>query len=445
MPLQSFILTTVSRCFAQGASSTLIGEANTNLGTKDCKRICKLYILYDSDRNPFRNLLAYTEENSPLQKSILALAARHFANTGHSFNQISTDLHPRFDQGHLDALLFKKQAIEGLSSSLSRIDMHEKDSLTAAILLLIFLDILESGIDGWKSHLRGVKSLVGLYWTLKSPVSSGTFHKDPGDTVQETRRFIATQFSLYVSVFRGSSWLVANGNRIETLGAAMSSTESMPEHAFGDEIPRQQESILRSFLGCPGFLLKAIQFFSNQRESIARLRTLDDISYNEHIRDTIAMLQLTTDFDSYEWACDFQRPSGSSATETEKAFLLSETYKVATLLYGKRVLGFIQATTPDTEVLVSQLLGMINDLKRDMNFFKCLLWPTFIVGLNCREPNQQHLVIETLSMIWDLTSCLNVISASKILREHWQRESQSDSPLQANSYIGGLGGDWLLI
>lgn len=166
---------------------------------KDSKRICKLYILYDSDSNPFRNLLSYTLENSALQKSIIALAARHFANTGHSFNQIDAIVSTRFDKAHLDALLFKKQAIEALSRSLSHVDKSEKDATMATILLLIFLDLLESGIDGWNFHLRGVKGLFNLYWSLIEPGYSGNTNNDPGDTIQETRRFIASQFSLYVS------------------------------------------------------------------------------------------------------------------------------------------------------------------------------------------------------------------------------------------------------
>lgn len=67
----------------------------------------------------------------------------------------------------------------------------------ATILLLIFLDLLESGIDGWDYHLQGAKGLVNLYQSLVAPRASGQ-SEDSGETAQELRRFIDRQFSLYV-------------------------------------------------------------------------------------------------------------------------------------------------------------------------------------------------------------------------------------------------------
>lgn len=237
----------------------------------------------------------------------------------------------------------------------------------------------------------------------------------------------------------------ADGIRIETLGAALSCTQSVPDYSFDNGETKQQESIVRSFLGCPEFLLKAIQFFSNQRDGIAGLKTPDDSFFHEHIRNTITMLELTESFDSFEWASNFQQPRASSIIDVEKVSILSQAYKMATLLYGRRVLRALQTTIPDNEELVSQLLSLIHDLRCDVTLFKCLLWPTFIAGLDCREKQQQTLVLETLEMLWNLTSCLNVISASKILREHWERTNLPETPMQGKSDIEGLAGGWLLI
>lgn len=69
----------------------------------------------------------------------------------------------------------------------------------STILLLIFLDLLESGIEGWKYHLHGAEGLVNLSRSLLGPSTSEYVNNNPGETVRETRRFIARQFSLYVS------------------------------------------------------------------------------------------------------------------------------------------------------------------------------------------------------------------------------------------------------
>lgn len=137
-------------------------------------------------------------DNSTLRKCIIAVAARHFANTGQSFDQTDA-LSPRFVNANLDALHFKKQTINALLLSLSNPDHSQKDVIMSTILLLIFLDLLESGIDGWKYHLHGAQGLVNLSRSLLEPSASGYVNSNPGETVQETRRFVARQLSLYGS------------------------------------------------------------------------------------------------------------------------------------------------------------------------------------------------------------------------------------------------------
>lgn len=94
----------------------------------------------------------------------------------------------------MDALHFKRQTIGALSGRLTHPELGKKDSTMATILLLIFLDLLEFGIDGWDYHLQGAKGLVNLYQSL----NTGSQSEDSGETAQEVRRFIDRQFSLYV-------------------------------------------------------------------------------------------------------------------------------------------------------------------------------------------------------------------------------------------------------
>lgn len=164
-----------------------------------------------------------------------------------------------------------------------------------------------------------------------------------------------------------------------------------------------------------------------------------------HIQDTITMLNLTDKFDSVGWASSFQQQKAFSATEVNGLAMLSQAYKTAALLYGRRVLGTQWTEAQDNAGLVSQLLGLIQNLKGDTRLFKCLLWPTFIAGLDSLKQSEQDFVIGSLEMLWNSTHCLNVISASKILRGHWRRLEQSKSLMQGVSDIDGLGHGWLLI
>jgi hypothetical protein len=101
------------------------------------------------------------------------------------------------------------------------------------------------------------------------------------------------------------------------------------------------------------------------------------------------------------------------------------------------------AATPNNVELVSQLLSLIAGLQNDAILFKCLLWPTFIAGLESWAESQQALVMGSLQTLWDSTSCLNVIGASKILRDHRKREDFPDVLMCEISDIGGLGRGWL--
>lgn len=147
----------------------------------------------------------------------------------------------------------------------------------------------------------------------------------------------------------------------------------------------------------------------------------DDTSIQEHVQDTLTMLDLTINFDCLKWASDFVQSTQSTVTSTveiQKLSLLSQAYKTAAILYGNRILCALKTPTSnkifDNEALVSQLLDVIESLKGDEALFKCLLWPIFIAGLECQSDNKQMLVIGSLKLLWDVTCCLNVISASRI-------------------------------
>lgn len=137
--------------------------------------------------------------NSVLLKSVLALAARHRANSGYSFENAIVGASPDLLQIHQDALVFKHQAIQGLTHALNDPTISEQDTTVASIFLLIFLDLLESGSDKWNFHLEGAKRLI----------TSGQLHElqagksqDPGRTIEQIRKFIIKQIHVYVSAVK---------------------------------------------------------------------------------------------------------------------------------------------------------------------------------------------------------------------------------------------------
>lgn len=246
------------------------------------------------------------------------------------------------------------------------------------------------------------------------------------------------------------SWFVADLVSVSTMGGTFSGSTSSPGSCANFEESKHKESIIRSFLGCPGFLLGAIRYFSNQRH--AGTDTGDETSIHEHVQDTLTMLELTRNFDCLKWASDFLQSTQSTSTSTveiQKLSLLSQAYKTAAVLYGNRVICALKSPTLtktfDNEALVSQLLDVIESLKGDEALFKCLLWPVFIAGLECQSDNEQNLVIGSLKLLWDVTCCLNIISASRILHEYWKRKHSAGNLVPQESDLYVIEEGWLLI
>lgn len=133
--------------------------------------------------------------NDPvLQKGILALAARHHANTGRPFHQIQASTSAGLVNANRDALLFKHQAMEALSRVLGDGRIEKSETTVASIFLLIFLDLLESGSEGWNFHLEGAKSLITSHLPLLE--SQAGVNNGPGQTVQQIWGFISSQIHL---------------------------------------------------------------------------------------------------------------------------------------------------------------------------------------------------------------------------------------------------------
>jgi hypothetical protein len=168
--------------------------------------------------------------------------------------------------------------------------------------------------------------------------------------------------------------------------------------------------------------------------------------------DTLTMLELAANFDCSRQALDSGQLRVSSELKVEKLILLSHAFKFLALPYGTRVLSTFKNSRGniavnkafDNKKLALEILSTIESLQPDAALFKCLLWPIFIVGLECQADSEQKLVIEFLKKIWNLTSCLNVINAVKILHDCWERKSlDSDYPRESATPVYETG--WLLV
>ncbi|KAF7183562.1 hypothetical protein CNMCM7691_003841 [Aspergillus felis] len=375
-------------------------------------RICKLFIVYDSNHNPFRNLISLAVKDPLLLSAVLALAARHRANEGQTFNGVEAPV-PWMDNAQQDALVFKHQAIQGLSQIIGDPGSCRTDSTVASIFLLIFLDLVESGNDRWNVHLEGAKALLSLSKSLSQV-------NDPGWTVQKIRSFITKQIYL-----------------IETLGATFVRPNLLSQFPSANEVEMGPDTVEQSFLGCPEQLLNAVQFFSLQRDLASAGQGSDTC-----IRNSSFMVESVRSFDSHSWAANL---SQSTRHATHNLATLALCYKLGALIYGQRVLDMLLDQVTSQQEVVQNLFASIEALKEDATLFKCILWPIFVAGLECRSSIERDFVTRALERFWTVTRCLNTVNAGKILQSYWQQNCNENMLSNWVLDIGQLGEDWLLI
>jgi hypothetical protein len=211
-----------------------------------------------------------------------------------------------------------------------------------------------------------------------------------------------------------------------------------------------KDVVERSFLGCPVYLLDAIQNLSTQRDAIADSKNINDYDVRQQIQNITGVVESIESFDCYEWATALPRRQVPSQQEITNLCSLASSYKLGALLYGRRVLDARTGKESSQTELVCELIMAIGSLQNDDTLFKCILWPIFVAGLECQWKTQRQFLAQCLERFWHLTLCFNVINGSEILNTYWQEKdqrSQSSTPSSSQWIfnMGRLGQDWLLI
>ena len=212
-----------------------------------------------------------------------------------------------------------------------------------------------------------------------------------------------------------------------------------------DRLGRQPSEIAeQSFVGCPEFILDAVQKILGQIDVVSGLGPLMDTEVHHRIQGLSSVLESIQKFDCYLWASKLPRPK-SPARDLKNLCILSQSWKFSALIYGRRVLDILTNEISSQDEQVCELISLIGALEDD-EVYKCILWPIFVAGLECRWQAQRDFLVGCLEKFWAATKCFNTINAAKILQTYWQQEGQQEpfSP-QWMFNIGSLGRDWLLV
>ncbi|KGO64039.1 Protein of unknown function DUF3468 [Penicillium italicum] len=402
------------------------------------------FALYSQHKNPFRDLTALVSHSPVLTSSIAALGALHCSlasesdssvlpwspgNLSMSAEEIEDIVAPASSrkptsQAYHHYLEYKQCALRQLSMDLNNPAMQKDGRTLAAIVLLAFLDIFESGSGAWSYHIEGAKKL------LKDRPENG-----PGQGILDDLDAFALDGCLIMEIM---------GSTLARPGAL-----SKPFYSsMGPEILKRLEE--NSWVGCPAYLLEVIFFIhalwyaDSEVAAITpqptALPTPIQPGQPLTLESFASLLQGIRNFDPAAWSQEMQNVF--FVPNLTYRLALATSYQDAVYLYTSRVLsrareGFSPPWTGvglplDHRLIATNLITQICLIPDSDPHFKCLIWPTFIAGAECR-PSQRGLILEKLGSLYKALTSVNVRNAAWVLRLMWQKQDLKRSERQTVS------------
>ncbi|KAJ5239969.1 Protein of unknown function DUF3468 [Penicillium chermesinum] len=396
-------------------------------------------LVYPQTKNPWRDIMALVGYSPLITNTLCAMGAVHYslmsssdpsvlpwsshnpltADSLLSTEEIENMILPSNSRrppsrAYQDFLEFKQRTLSELSRDLMNPATQNDDINLAAIVLLALLDVFESGSGAWSYHIEGLKKLL---------------RDRPGNKIGR-------------GILQGLEEFAIEGCVIMEI---MGSTLARPGALSRPFLPASGASMLKrleetSWVGCPAFLLEVIFFIhtlwypeSEILSSTPRPATLSTTMQHGQplTRESFAaLLHSIRTFDPVSWSHEMQ--AYFYLDDLSSRIALASAYQAAVYLYTSRVLsrareGFSppwkEINLPDDHsIIANDLIARICSIPRSDPHFKCLIWPTFIAGVECRRLAQRALVLEQLGALYKAVTSVNVRNAAWVLRLMWQKQ-----------------------
>lgn len=414
------------------------------------KFICPVLVAFDTPTNPYRmHIIHLAMRNEELQNAIGALATNNMRMRGgiegrrlsvpqdyrlipdHAYSQMTAhELREMHGEPSNEEKHYKKTSIALLNKKLVDFKGSQDDSVLATLLMLCLFHVCDSGFTKFKTQLAGVQKLLSL--------------RD---------RTVQSDFVGWIETF--FTWFdvmtaAVNDREIEVRG------DSLDMMNLGSNL-----GALEHHSGCEGRLFKLI----------ARLGRLNLLSQNRPVRDnddtptSSPRPRRANDFYSFsfanmdgngwgtpiyeqrnpfsppredprsafwaEWTdvrnrlqeWEFPTPTPAAAMSPAQAALLhiSESFRYAALLYTERLANpTLPASAINFQNLVAQGLYHISHIGITSCVNKFLLWPLFILGTECVDPEHRAVVRQRCVEIQRESGFFNNLSGLEVLERVWR-------------------------
>lgn len=424
---------------------------------KDLSRVSRFYlhhynqcmvedfVVYAGSKNPWRDIISIVGDSPLLAHALSSMGALHYslATTSDSSTMpwskqnilaADTKLTPEEIESFISPtgakrpptkafqhfLEFKQRTLNQLSKDLCNPLAQQDDRTLAAIIVLALLDLFESGSGAWSYHIEGAKKLL-----RDRP------EDDLGQGILQGLESFAVDGCLIMEIM---------GSTLARPGAL---SKPFYSTAMGPAMLKRLE--ITSWIGCPAYLLEVIFFVhtlwypdSEIAAAIPRPTALPMSMQQGRpltLESYVALLQGIRSFDPVAWAHEMQQYY--YLDDVSHRITLASSYQAAVYLYTSRVLsrsreGFSPPWTDvgvpaDHSAIADMLIAQLCSVPSSDPHFKCLIWPTFIAGAECRRPSQRALILERLGALYQAVTSVNVRNAAWVLRLMWQTKDQKRS------------------
>jgi hypothetical protein len=436
--------------------------------------ICPVLVAFDSPSNPYRmHVMQLAMQSEGLRNAIAALATNNMRMRGgiegrrlsspegsqtlpeHAFSQMTgQELRAMHGEPTNEEKHYKAMSIALLNQKLARRDGAQDDSVLATLLILCLFHVCDSGFTKFKTQLAGVQKLLSM--------------RD---------RSVQSHFVGWIEVF--FTWFdvmtsAVNDRETEVLG------ESLDMMNFTKDL-----GALEHYSGCEGRLFKLI----------GRLGRLNMIAQNRPVRESDATPRASPKQDFYsfnfnnldgngwgspivedplspttvydprsafwtEWndirtrlqdwemdpLSDYASSGGTASnpvasTSAQSALLhISESFRFAALLYTERLAHPALPTSAfNFQSLVAQGLFHISQIGVTSCVNKFLLWPLFMIGTECVDPEHRAIVRQRCVEIQRESGFFNNLRGLEVLEKVWEEDDSGEGEAQPREqgYFGG--------
>lgn len=364
---------------------------------------CDLVLFDRGSNNPYRHLMPAAVHHPALLNGILAVAARHHSNL------CGTPV-----SKHLP---YKGASFGYLSRDLQRLDSKAilTESTLAVVMLFLFFETLDGGLNTWKIHLSGARRLIQMCLSLESL---------PAETLAMLRIFMN-----HVAL-------------VDIIGRtlAFGSTSSDPG-VFDTNVPEfltfLRDGEQYNFLGCPAPLLETIHAITQLKHSPL------DQSPENYIGTCQALLANIDTFSADAYVVS--RVDINDAKDSSSLHRLVCAYKCAARIYAVETLFSTVATSDTTEPYHAELRMHISSLESGSLFMKGAVWPVFIAGTGARGLDERCWVREQLKRLWEVLPQGNIKNAGKVLEDIWMKVDEQGGMVHGWRILEEGASDWLFV